>query len=206
MEYPAVTYSTSKNMEDTAYISETAYSGAEVNPVLYDIAFSRTDQYISNIQLEETLDKDEIQQYLAAAAYDLKILYGNTYTAILEDQDSFLSAVEDISGETFYINYDSEEADMSAYETALLEAYVDSKLELSAEFETDESLLYQDSYIYYLRGSLNITMYGGDSTAFTDLYGIALEKGQTTKILCEVGFPPHNPNQIISIDLMGYLE
>ncbi len=204
--YNATTVTTTKDrVEDTDYVGETAYDGAELEPVLYDVAFSRSSQYLSNIELLEKVDSDEIMQYITNASYTLKTLYGNTYTSILEDQNSFLKTVEDVSGTSFYVDYDAEESDISTYETKLMEAYVDNELELSAVFDTDKSLLYQDSHIYYLRGCLTITQYSGDSSAFTDLFGIMVDKGQPVKIMCEVGFLPHQPNQIVSIELLAYI-
>lgn len=81
--------STNKTVEQTSYVAETNYSGADVPAELYEIPFQKTDDYIRNLDLSKQLSSDEMREYIISATDYLKTIYGNSYISIAADQDSF---------------------------------------------------------------------------------------------------------------------
>lgn len=134
--------STNKTVEQTSYVAETNYSGADVPAELYEIPFQKTDDYIRNLDLSKQLSSDEMREYIISATDYLKTIYGNSYISIAADQDSFLNAVNGRSNEDGYVAEMNDQENVSDHGSELIQMYVDNKVDASVEYKTDKSLLY----------------------------------------------------------------
>ena len=192
-----------ENIEDTTYILETNYNGADVPIELYDVPFQKTDYYVSNKEFSDMLGKktDGAESYIDTATACTEVLFGNNYTDILNDQDSFTNALETYFASDEYM-FDIETDDMIS---SLLEAYVDGKLEVTATFTTDDSLIYND-ILYYLRGVVEVTVRNGNAKDYENILGIKTAMNQTVKLMVEYSFEPNNAENIVGIEILGYIQ
>lgn len=199
--------STPQEVEDTDYVVETNYTGADVPAVLYAVPFQKTDSYETNIEIQEYTSDEELQAYLTVAANYCKAVFGNSYLNIEENQEAFLSSIESycMSGQTFYEGEELVTAE--EYAQSLMEFYIDNKIDASVTFDTDRSLVYRDSYLYYVRGALNITINGQSACdAYKDKFGFIINDGETVSIMCEVSFLPGNVEQVAGFSAVAYIE
>lgn len=197
---------TDKEPEEALYISDTVYSGEEIDAALYEVPFgnSEDDTYICNKDylpyLEEAgySSEDFIESATSFIEQNLNVSYVN----LLNEQDSLTEAISNYEvSEIILFDY-REYTSLYAQET--LQWYVDNKMEISAKFTTDKSLLY-DNMCPILRGKLTLKLNGGDEKAFYERYGIELTKEAPVTLMCEVRFAG-NPNNIFGIYLLGYME
>lgn len=191
------------DIKDTTYLLETTYSGADVPIELYDVPFQKTEYYISNKDFSDTLSKksSDAQAYIDTATACTGTLFGNNYTDILSDQDAFTADLSEyFAGDEYMFGAYTDEMINS-----ILEAYVDNKLEVTASFITDGSLVYND-ILYYLRGVVEITVRGGDAAAYEQVFGIKTAKNQKVRLMVEYAFEPNNPDSIVRADILGYIQ
>ena len=113
--------STNKTVEQTSYVAETNYSGADVPAELYEIPFQKTDDYIRNLDLSKQLSSDEMREYIISATDYLKTIYGNSYISIAADQDSFLNAVNGRSNEDGYVAEMNDQENVSDHGSELIQ-------------------------------------------------------------------------------------
>lgn len=191
------------DIKDTTYLLETTYSGADVPIELYDVPFQKTEYYISNKDFSDTLSKksSDAQAYIDTATACTDVLFGNNYTDILSDQDAFTETLtEYFAGDEYIINAYTDEIINS-----VLEAYADNKLEVTADFTTDSSLIYND-VLYYLRGVVGITVRNGDATAYEQVFGIKTAKNKKVQLMAEYAFEPNDADHIVDIYILGYIQ
>ena len=190
------------DIKDTTYLLETTYSGADVPIELYDVPFQKTEYYISNKDFSDTLSKksSDAQAYIDTATACTDVLFGNNYTDILSDQDAFTETLtEYFAGDEYIINAYTDEIINS-----VLEAYADNKLEVTADFTTDSSLIYNE-VLYYLRGVVGITVRNGDATAYEQVFGIKTAKNKKVQLMVEYAFEPNDADHIVDIYILGYI-
>ena len=192
-----------EDINDTSYILETNYRGADMPIELYDVPFQKSDYYITNKEFEDVLNKKmhNVQSYIDSATDFTGLIFGNNYNTILEDQDTFLEALEGYLGEDSYVL----DSDTEDFINQLLEAYVDNKLEVTADFKTDDSLVYND-ILYYVRGVVEITVRNGNASDYESLTEIMTKKNETVKYMVEYGFEPDNPSKVVTINKIGYIN
>lgn len=189
-------------IEDTNYILETNYKGNNMPVELYDTEFKKSKYYISNKEFLEVLNKKKTnaQKYIDSAKDFTSTIFGNNYNDILADQDTFSESLDGFLVGSEY--FESEKSDLA---DNIMQAYVDNKLEMTAVFETDESLIYND-VLYYIRGVVEITKRGGNAKDYEKVFGIKTAKDETVKLMVEYSFEPGNPQGIVGINVMGYIE
>lgn len=199
--------STNKTVEQTSYVAETNYSGANVPAELYEIPFQKTDDYIRNLDLSKQLSSNEMREYIISATDYLKTIYGNSYISIAADQDSFLNAVNGRSNEDGYVAEMNDQENISDYGSELIQMYVDNKVDASVEYKTDKSLLYGDLCRYYLRGAMTIEVNGENAcNAYSDMLGITVSDKEPVTVAVEVSFMRNYPDVILSCEILKYIK
>lgn len=199
--------STDNTVEQTTYVADTNYTGADVPAELYEIPFQKTEDYIKNMDLIKQLSKDEIWQYVVTATHYFKDVYGNNYISISSDQDGFMEKINGIDQDSGYAVQMNDADLVTDFGSNLMQMYVDNKIEASVDYSTDQSLLYSDMYRYYLRGAMTITVSGKKQcAAYSKELGISLTDGEPTTVAVEVSFVPNNPNEILSCEILKYIE
>lgn len=193
-----------KPADNTPYMLDTTYAGADVPGALYDYPFQKSELYVKNKDLVKDMDSEEIRNYIISATDYFDAIFGRNYHSILEDQDDFKESIVNLyDTDTFFEN--EEESTTTDYADDLMQWYVDNEIEINADFVSDSSLLYKDTY-YYLRGALTLTLQNGDPQAAKDKFGIDLKNGVPVTIACEAEFIPGDPAHVNGIELTSYIE
>lgn len=199
--------STNRTVEQTSYVAETNYSGADVPAQLYEIPFQKTDDYIKNLDLSKQLSSDEMREYIISATDYLKTVYGNSYIKIAADQDTFLNTVNGRSDEDGYVAEMNDQENISDYGSELMQMYVDNKVDASVEYKTDKSLLYGDLCRYYLRGAMTIEVNGENAcNAYSDMLGITVSDKEPVTVAVEVSLMRNYPDVILSCEILKYIK
>ena len=193
----------------TSYVSETSYTGNGMPEDLYKRPFSDdSSEYIANKDLVKKDDETDLTGYLNTANSYMEFLFGNNYREILNDQDAFIDK---------YLSYkkDSETASVSAGGSVktekqraedIMEWYVDNKTEISCDFVTDMSLIYEKNYSYVVRGELDISCYNKKACkSFKKLFGTKLTYKGTDRYMVELYFVPGEPGQIWQMQILNKL-
>lgn len=197
---------TDKKPEEALYISDTVYSGEEIDTALYEVPFgdSKDSTYICNKDYLSYLESTDYtsDDFIDSATAFINDNLNLSYVDLLNNQDEFEAAVENYSqSEITLLDY-REYA--SLYAQDMMQWYIDNKMEISCKFTTDKSLLY-DYGCPTLRGKLEIKLNGGDRDAFYEKFGVELSKNNTVTLMCEVKYSDE-PNNIMGVYLVGYME
>lgn len=197
---------TDKTPQEALYISDTVYSGEEIDAALYEVPFGDSDdeKYICNKDYLKYLEQTDYsyQDFIDSANAYIEENLNISYVDLVNEQDSFTDAISSYNTSEVTL-FDYREY-TSLYAQDTLQWYVDNKMEVSAKFTTDKSLLY-DYMCPVLRGKLTLKLNGGDADSFYERYGIELVKGVPTTLMCEIRFAG-NPNDIFGIYLIGYMN
>lgn len=180
--------STASSSDDGAdsYIAETCYDGTHpVDKKLFQIAFKKTDYYVSNKDLVAS-DKEMVQLLESKAKDFIETLLGTGYREVDTEGYSYADTMSDYfwEPENSLIRLDDEagtEMLYSEYLEQLGEYISEHKVQADVTFETDDSLVYQDGH-YYVRGKLTVTSYnfeGDDSVSALLPYGVSLSEENT---------------------------
>ncbi len=163
---------------DETYALETKYNGNM--PVdLYVDAFQRTDGYIPNKELLETISDEEADKYVNTAKNFLNTVYGQDYRSLVDNQDAFVDSVNKLG---FRGTESGEEENELSYAEELLQWYIDNHIEANCDFHTDKTLIYYDCGLMFVRGYLTVDVKKGDKNDFESLFGF--DEGET--YICEV--------------------
>lgn len=179
---------------DQTYITETSYDGTkEVHPALFSVPFKRTDAYICNRELIETVPKENLERISIRAQEIAEELFNTNFADVSTDYDKKKKSLEGIfqlSGT--YINDSGEWFDVNGFIADYLKDISDSGLQAVASFETDSCMVYQDT-IYYVRGLLTLEVISIDDTeGFRNYLNVSLEEGHTYQIIYEIGVAPYS--------------
>ena len=139
----------------TSYVSETSYTGNGMPEDLYKRPFSDdSSEYIANKDLVKKDDETDLTGYLNTA---------NSYMEFLFDSET---ASVSAGGSVKTEKQRAED---------IMEWYVDNKTEISCNFVTDMSLIYEKNYSYVVRGELDISCYKKKACkSFKKLFGTKL--------------------------------
>lgn len=188
-----------KAIQDTAFANETAYQGSDAPAALYDIEFKKTDAYVPNIDFISNISTEEFQTALNTTSKYISKVYGNSYITILNDVKPTETNLHFIG-----IIGDYEE---TVPKLSIEELYVDNKIDALASFESDRSLIYKDMFYHILRGTMSVTVYGEEQCkAYSDYFGILVEDGVQTSIICEAYFIPNQYETVTDFYILSYLE
>lgn len=199
--------STDKPIDETNYILDTTYDGADVAPELYEVAFEQSDMYVKNKELMTYMEEKKLDanDYLVTAEDYFNTMVGNNYITIQNEQEAFLDKVESFNPDGAVLYIDDEPYEVSEYADNIMQMFVDNEVDASVDFKSDDSLLYSDCY-YFLRGELDITLHGGNAEAFKTMYGITVAEDVSVPVMVELCFLPNDAEHVIGFSVLGYIE
>lgn len=159
------TEETFDNGED--YTLETNYKGGlSQYPELYKYPFKKTESYICNKDYSEK-HSESFKEYEQIATSFYENLLNIDYRTIIDSDDEYVGKVMANGDYEAYITTDifTEDAKtryLYEYIYEIADYIASNEIEISAEFFTDDSLVYSDYYVF-VRGELVFTIY--NSTA-----------------------------------------
>lgn len=198
-------FDTTNDVKDTAYINETTYVGTSLPAELYEISFrtSEDGQYVSNKELTEYIGGDEkILPYLNTANEALILTFAQNGLAIKEDD--YKEKIVQLYKSTSHLQVGEEMMTTNDYALHLYGLYVDNRISVRGDFESDSSLFWQSDYMYYVRGILTLTLEEDANNVYEEVFGIPLNKqNKTLDLIVQVRFMPGNPNEILGVEILG---
>ena len=195
-----------EKVKKTSYYSDVDYDGEEVPYYLFETPFQRTENYISNKELSNSITEDTLNNYIAETKSYLSVLFNKSYQNIIRDQEGFIASYEEIfPSEDVYSNAEDTENE-PAFIEKLMEWYVDNRATVEAEYVTGKPLLYGDAGLYVLRGSLELRIASENNekaiSEFNDLFGsdILNENGAGCAMIESVFFP-FSDSELLGVEI-----
>ncbi len=214
-----------KRLQKTSFVDETAYDGAKVPYILYDIPFitdedkniipGADDSYFTNKELVQNMGRENLQQFIDASEEYLNLLFNNNYRDIAADTDAFVgeyTKLNSMNSQTITTtlensNMADEEGNISpdVLASKYAEMYVDNSLTIDSTFYTDTSLVYFKYYMYWVRGLISITPTSADHEAgevcepLKEMFNIDVKYGETVNFIVDVGIFPTDQLDVSSI-------
>lgn len=190
-----------KNIEDTTYIVDTCYSGADLSYELYDIPFQKTEDYVMNKKMITAVTDTEFETYVNTAEAYVELLFGNNYRDVASGSEEFIKSYSAFYVEEEILHLDAgTSTNVLEKANALVETYVDNEIAMDGVFKTDKSLIYEDGHIYYLRGELTITTRNGDGAKLLELFGMG--ENADEKLMVEFSFIPQEKGIIVGFSIL----
>lgn len=188
-----------EKINNSKYVNETIYAGENLSPALFDYKFKRTDYYVSNKELKNRgeLDDEYYNYCRKTASQYSELLFGCSYTDVLEDQEGFVSAMQELWPSDEIYSDDEIQYSRDGYARRIIEWYVDNEVYAEETLETSKCLLYEDYYSYYLRAAIHaqVTSEKG-AAAFKELHGAEIENGKPFTLIVEFEFSKNDPEMI----------
>lgn len=198
---------TTNNLEDTAHIGETICSNTELEAVLFEIPFQTNQDayYVSNVVLisyfEDSGKRGNVSQYLKTAEKAALLTYAQNYNTL--NKKDYTEGIETLYSASEYIQILDETYSIEEYASYLYDFYKENKINITGEFTTDESLIWCNNYMYYVRGTLTLTLNEDALSAYSKEFGLPLTKeNNELKLIVQVRFVPEKPEQIVGIDIL----
>lgn len=215
-----------KTINDYEWIDQSTYDSKtdkNLSSELFAIPFAMSKTYVTNDRLTEVIGEKEEDKYVNNAREFLLAMFDHSFRDILSDQQGFKDTldsywysdkhlVNEIGTEenTNKSNKDvveSTEEDTQAVSDAsdeLMQWYIDNKVILSCDVSTDNCLMFQDNYRYYVRAEIALTLHGGKKAAqgFKELYNMDLTEGKTSYYIVEIESIPSSPNKITAFSVI----
>ena len=203
-------YNTTNTIKNTAHVNETTYDNATLDAELFEIPFRTNEDanYVSNKEflssIEESETAKDISSYLETAEKAVLLTFAQNGNDI--EEETYTSSIETLyaASNAIYVNgssYGPEE-----YAKHLYQLYSDNKIHVDGKFITDKSLIWQNNYMYYVRGTVELTLEDDVGEAYSKEFHLPLNKtSQNIKLIVQVKFMSGNHNQIIGIDILGMI-
>lgn len=199
---------TTNSVQGTAYVKDTIYKGASLPAELFEIPFciNKDGQYTSNKELIEYLGSEEkVLPYLNTTNTALMLTFAQNGLAIKEN--AYRAQIEALYAASPYMQINGESLSVEEYALALYSMYVDNRIVIEGDFESDSSLVWQSEYMYYVRGILSITLKADERGMFEDTFGIPLnQQHRNLDLIVQVRFMPGNADVILGIDILGAIK
>lgn len=166
----------------TEYVNETKYIGGIGYPEVYKIPFKKTDNYIKNKEYVEKFPTQAAGAVANSKAY-MAAVFSMDYREIQQDTQSYIDGLKKyLHDNLYYEDYADNGVFVSEeYANATAEYLSEHEIACDVKFLTDESLVYEDGYVY-VRGVLELTVYNNkDESKY-----FGYEKGVMTPVIIEV--------------------
>lgn len=154
------------------YIKETTYKGNEnLPPVLFETPFKKTDAYVTNIQATEKMGEKGITKTRLFAEEFVRTVFDNGARDFQMRHEELKKFFENNTHKTYFETPYALYFNTGYFFERLSDLYVNSEIDISAEFKTADSLVYGDKKSFYIRGMLEfrVNSAGNDLGAVEEL-------------------------------------
>ncbi len=199
--------------EKTSYLSETYYDGKSiVDKELYAVPFRKSDKYISNKELSETVSAANMNKMVDTVEEYINILYSTGYRQVVSDQEKFRNTLFTyLDDNAYYTDGNGNVITADEYVNMIIEWIVDNHIIAEIAVTTDRSLVYSDMY-YYVRCKIDIQNYGDQKIPAGSFMPVLTEDVinvfEKKSIYCDIALKLENSNdytsgKIVSINVIN---
>lgn len=194
---------------EATYITETSYDGSkELNPILFHFPFKKTDFYITNKELVKQMDNTTIQKLQEDVATFVTNYFQLDSKAYYKDYDNALENFQKLFVEdSYYCDLKGNLLNTKQYTDDFVRVVCNSRWQTQVEFETDNSLVWQDN-AYYVRGYLTIHIYKlSEDADLSQFFPFDIHSGKDIQAVVDIGVIPGIDNyQITTINYIWLPE